>query len=126
MKTIIRLGLCSLALVLASCSGATKSGNPYSMKADRELEAYLPGDLKTVHSTAEKLLKETFNYRILSSGADRREGSIEARTTKGDTVRVETYRSTERVTRTEVFVGPMGDEAAMRDVLEEISAALKR
>lgn len=126
MTKILRSGLCLLALTLTCCSGSTKTGNPYSMKADRELEAYLPGDLKTVHATAEKVLRETFNYRIVSSGADRREGIIEARTTKGDAVRVETYRSTERVTRTEVYVGPLGDEDAMRDVLEEISAALKR
>ncbi|MBL8746240.1 MAG: DUF3568 family protein [Phycisphaerae bacterium] len=125
MKTTFNVGVCVLSIMMAACSGSTKTGNPYTLKADRELEAYLPGDLRKVHTAAEKVLKEKFRYKITRSGADRREGIIEGKTTKGDTVRVETYRSTEKVTRTEVFVGPMGDEEAMRDILEEITQALR-
>lgn len=125
MKQMIVLGVCSLAVLMASCSGSTKTGNPYTMKADRELEAYLPGDLKKVHTTAEKVLKEKFRYKVSRSGTDTREGIIVGKTTKGEVVRVETYRSTDTVTRTEVYVGPMGDEDAMRDILEEITQALK-
>lgn len=110
---------------LVACSGSTRTGNPYTLKADREIEAYLPGDLRKVHTTAERVLKEKFRYKITRAGTDTREGILEGTTTRGETVRVETYRSTEKVTRTEVFVGPMGNEEAMRDILEEITQALR-
>lgn len=119
------MGVVSMSL-LAACSGSTRTGTPYTLKADREIEAYLPGDLATVHAAAEKTLKERMKYRITRSGKDSREGILEATTAKGDTVRVETYRSTEKVTRTEVFVGPLGDEEAMREVLDEIGRTLKK
>jgi predicted TIM-barrel enzyme len=125
MKTHACVAYCSLALALAACAGSTYKGTPYLLKADREIEAYLPGDVKKVHTAAERVLKEKFRYAITRAGVDAREGIIEAKTSTGETVRVETYRSTPTATRTEIFVGPLGNVEAMQDLLEEISAGLK-
>jgi len=124
IHTVAVFSMVASVAVLAACSGATRSGTSYTLKADRELEAYLPGNIDRVHTTAEKVLKEKLQYRIVRSVKDAREGIIEALTAKGDTVRVETYRSTDTVTRTEVFVGPFGNQDAMREVLDAISKAL--
>lgn len=125
-NSAVAIGLCSLAILLGACSGSTKTGNPYTLKPDRELEAYLPGDVRKVHSAADKVIKERFRYNVVYSATDAREGIIEGKTTTGETFRVETYRSTDSVTRTEVFVGPMGNEEVMRQILEEITLALKK
>lgn len=125
MKTIAGVGLCSLALLLGACSGSTRTGNPYTLKADRELEAYLPGDVRRVHAAALKVVKDEFRYQVVHSATDAREGIIEGKTTTGVSFRIETYRSTDKATRTEVFVGPMGNEETMRDILEEIAEELK-
>lgn len=126
MKTLIRTACVLLAASLVACSGSTFKGTPYLLKADRELEAYLPGDVKKVHTTAETVLKNKFRYDITRSGLGAREGIIEATTPTGDAVRIETYRSTPKATRTEIYVGPLGNEEAMQDVLEELTEALKQ
>lgn len=127
MKNITAIfGLCSLALLLGACSGSTRTGNPYTLKPDRELEAYLPGDARRVHAAALKVVKEEFRYQVVNSATDSREGIIEGKTTTGTSFRIETYRSTDKATRTEVFVGPMGNEELMRDILEEIAEELKK
>lgn len=124
-RSIVAGSLGLLAAFMISCSGATRSGTAYTLKPDREIEAYLPGDLAKVHDTAVKVLRDNLNYTISKDVKDAREGLVEALTAKGDTVRVETYISTQKVTRTEVFVGPLGNEDAMRDVLEAISKELE-
>jgi hypothetical protein len=72
------------------------------------------------------VVKEEFRYQVIHSAVGAREGIIEGKTTTGVSFRVETYRSTDKATRTEVFVGPMGNEELMRDILEEIAEELKR
>ncbi|MDX2115408.1 MAG: DUF3568 family protein [Planctomycetota bacterium] len=124
-KATLALSLCSAAL-LSACSGATRSGTSYTLKPDREIEAFLPGDLDKVHKAAEDTVRDDLSYRITRTGKDAREGFVEALTAKGDIVRVETYRSGDKVTRTEIFVGPLGDEEAMRDVLDALTRTLER
>ena len=132
MNTNLRvasLALCTLAAFAAflpACSGTTRTGVAYTLKADREVEAFLPGDLKAVHAAGEAVIAKQFRYRVTRAAADAREGIIEALTAKGDIVRVETYYVSERVTRTEVFVGPLGDEPIMKDILNAMEKSLRK
>lgn len=114
------------ALLLTACTGATRSGSVYTMKADREIETYLPGSVGEVHDAALYVVRERLRYRVLREAVDAREGVIEARTARDAAVRVETYRESAAVTRIEVFVGPFGDEPAMKEILSEIEAEQQR
>lgn len=110
--------------VLASiggCSGTTSQGVAYTLKPDRELEGFIAASLSDAHEAAKTVVINQFKYRITKHAVDAREGTVEALSAKGDTVRVETYYASPRVTRVEVFVGPLGDEPIMEDILNAIS-----
>lgn len=125
--TLAALSMAAASFVaLPGCSGSTRTGAPYTLKADREIEAYLPGDVRTVHEEALWVVREHFGFRLVREAVDLREGYIEARTAQDNVVRIETYRSGDRITRIEVFVGPLGDEPAMKDILGEIDLRVNR
>jgi hypothetical protein len=106
---------------LGGCSGTTSQGVAYTLKPDRELEGFVAANLVDAHEAAKTVVINQFKYRIIKHAVDAREGTVEALSAKGDTVRVETYYASPRVTRVEVFVGPMGDEPIMKDILNAIS-----
>lgn len=123
-RTTIAGALVSIGIVaagLAGCAGTTRTGVAYTLKPDRELETFIAADLGTAHDAAVRTLRNKFRYRVTKQAADGREGIIEAFTAKGDTVRVETYYASPRVTKVEVFVGPLGDEPIMKDILDAIA-----
>ncbi len=130
MNALGRALTCGLALAaalaLASCSGSTRTGAPYTLKPDREIEAYLPGDVRSVHEEAVYVVREHFGYRLVREAVDLREGYIEARTAQDNVVRVETYTAGERISRVEIFVGPLGDEPAMKDLLAELDLRVNK
>lgn len=105
---------------LTGCSGTTDRGVRYTLTPSRELEAFIAGDVATVHEAARRVLGEQYRYRVTKHIADAREGTVEALTARGDEVRVETTYSSPRVTRVNVFVGPLGDEPIMRELLGAI------
>lgn len=106
---------------LGGCSGTTSQGVAYTLKPDRELEGFVAASLSDAHEAAKTVVINQFKYRITKHAVDAREGTVEALSAKGDTVRVETYYASPRVTRVEVFVGPLGDEPIMEDILNAIS-----
>lgn len=118
--TFAALLAASCAAALPGCGGSTRTGAPYTMKADREIEAYLPGNVRHVHDEALWVVRDHFGFKLIREAVDLREGYIEARTAQDNVVRIETYKSGETITRIEVFVGPLGDEPAMKDILAEI------
>ncbi len=130
MPTIARpLSLACAAAALAllpACEGTTRTGESYTLQADRSIEAYLASDLKKAHEQAVLVVREDFGYTVEKEAVDAREGVIRGKTARGNQVRVDTFRDGDRVTRVEIFVGPVGDEPAMREILSALQARLKR
>ena len=112
-----------LAVVLVGCSqGTTGQGTLYSVSASRQVEAYLPQDLETVHKAAAAAVK-TLGYTIDNEAIDVREGIIEGHTARDRTMRIETFKQGDEITRIKIYVG--GDELAAREVLHKIETAVK-
>ena len=112
------------AIALAGCKGATKTGTPYTVLPSRAIQAYLTGNLVTVHQTAVKVLRDDYLFTITRESHDALEGIIEAKTARNDTVRVETFKHSDTSTKTRVFVGMIGDEKLAADILSKIEESL--
>ena len=122
-QTTIAMLLLALMPAVSGCGeGTTKQGTLYSMNARRALESYLAADLDTVHKAAVKSVNDA-GYTLDEDAIDVREGVIKARTARDRSVRVETYKEGEKVTKIEVYVG--GDEAAARELLDSIEGQVK-
>ncbi len=112
-----------LAVVLVGCSqGTTAQGTLYSVSASRRVEAYLPQDLETVHKAAAAAVKD-LGYTTDNEAIDVREGIIEGHTARDRTMRIETFKEGDEITRIKIYVG--GDELASREVLHKIESAVK-
>lgn len=122
-RTILILLALPLA-ILAACQGETRSGGLYTLKPDREIEAYVAGSVQTVHAAALRVVRDRMLYRVVKEASDAREGYIEARTAREEVVRVETFRDNDRVSRVQIYVGPLGDEPAMKAILDELRHSL--
>jgi hypothetical protein len=120
---VIALSVVALA-GLGGCEGQTRQGTLYSIQPDRELEAYLPGDLATVHAAALAVIETDFGYAVEESAVDTTEGVVKARTALDHLIRVELYKYGERVTRIEVYAGPKGAESIANDILSAIETRL--
>ncbi len=107
------------------CSNTTRTGKPYTLTVDRRLEALVSADLRTAHDTALSVVREDYGYVVSRHVSDAREGVIEAVTARGHQVKVETFRDGQYITRLRLFVGPLGDEPAMREMLNQIEARLR-
>lgn len=116
----LALSLVAASALLTGCSGTTDRGVRYTLTPSRELEAFIAGDVATVHEAARRVVVEQYRYRITQHNVDAREGIVTALTAHGENVRVETTYSSPRVTRVNVFVGPLGDESVMRELLSAI------
>ena len=118
--TAIAMLLFALMPAISGCAeGTTKQGTVYSMNAGRSLQAYLAADLDAVHKAAVKSVNEA-GYTLNEDAIDVREGVVKARTGRDRSVRVETYKEGEKVTKIEVYVG--GDEAAASELLDSIES----
>ncbi len=131
MKTfhagIVLAVIVSSAVSLAGvwgCEGQTRQGTLYNVQANRSLETYLPGDLKTVYEAALQAVQDDFGYTLKDSAVDATEGIIKARTAMDNQVWVKLFKHSERVTRIELFVGPRGAESVSRELLSAIEARL--
>ena len=129
MKRCQTICLCGLMMLTAAvgfsgCKGATKSGTPYSVLANGSIQAYLNGDLATVHQAAVKVLRDDFLYTVTRDSHDALEGIIEAKTARDATVRVETFKHSDDSTKTRVFAGMVGETALANDILSKIEASL--
>ncbi len=122
-ERLIAAGLL-IALGVAGCTGTTKTGRAYTFTVDRNVEAMIVSPHENVHATSERVLKEDLGYTIVRSDRDALEGIVEARTARGDSVVVETFKEGETTTRIQVFVGPMGDKSRGVTILERIEQAL--
>jgi hypothetical protein len=116
--------LISCIAALDGCKGATKSGTPYTMLASRAIQAYLPGDLITVHTRAVAVVRDDFLFTITRDSHDALEGVIEALTARKDSVRIETFKHSDESTKIRVFVGPLGDEHVENEILSKIESTL--
>lgn len=126
MRGSLLLMLCVIGLVVgAGCSGKTTAGRSYTFTVDRKVQVYMASPLEKTHSTAERVLYEDLGYRIASSRVDALEGLIEAKTARDDTVRVETFKDGENMTRVRVFTGPMGDRSRSVTIVERIERGLR-
>lgn len=114
------------ALLVAGCEGSTKRGTVYNIKPDRRIEAFLPGDTKTVHGAAVAVVRDDFAYAVRRDAIDATGGVVEASTARGEAVRVDTYVAGGSVTRIEIKVGVLGDVEAAREILTAIEARLKQ
>ncbi len=109
----------------AACTSTTRTGKSYTLTVDRRLEALVAADLRRSHETALSVVREDYGYVVGRHVADAREGIIEAVTARGNAVKVETFRDGDYITRVRIFVGPLGDEAAMREMLNQIESRLR-
>ncbi|MHC4947328.1 MAG: DUF3568 family protein [Planctomycetota bacterium] len=123
-RSIIGLAAAAL-LVPLGCQSSTSSGTEYVITAKRELRTTVGADIGTVHDTAVDVVENELLYTIDNQARDAREGIINARTARGHAVRIETFRHGEQLTQIEVYVGPLGDETAERDVYEAIESRLR-
>jgi hypothetical protein len=118
--TAIAMLLFALMPAISGCAeGTTKQGTLYSMNASRALEAYLAAELDAVHKAAVKSVNDA-GYTVDEDAIDVREGVVKGRTARDRTVRVETYKEGDKVTKIEVYVG--GDEAAASELLDSIES----
>ena len=122
--TLIGIMLLATIAVISGCKGATKSGTPYTVLANGSIQAYLNGDLATVHQTAVKVLRDDFLYTVTRDSHDALEGIIEAKTARNVTVRVETFKHSDESTKTRVFAGMVGETALANDILSNIEESL--
>ena len=121
--TAIAMLLFALMPAVSGCAeGTTKQGTLYSMNVSRALEAYLAADLDAVHKAAVESVSDA-GYTLDDDAVDVREGVVKARTARDRSVRIETYKEGEAVTRIEVYVG--GDEAAARELLDNVEDKVK-
>lgn len=111
-------------VVAAGCTGTTNTGRSYTFTMDRNVEAMILGGHESVHAASERVLKEDLGYTIVRSDSDALEGIVEARTARGDSVVVETFKEGETSTRLQVFVGPLGDKSRAVTILERIEQGL--
>jgi len=128
IRTLAGLSLAALTLVsagaLTACSGTAKSGTRYTITADRNLRANVNADLNTAHQAAIRALRDDLGFTIESESVDALEGVVKGKTARNDRVEVETFKEGERLTRVDIFVGPMGDEPKMAEVLAAIEKRL--
>jgi len=118
--TAIAMLLFALMPAVSGCAeGTTKQGTLYSMNAGRSLQAYLAADLDAVHKAAVKSVNDA-GYTLDEDAIDVREGVVKARTARDRSVRVETFKGGEKVTKIEVYVG--GDEIAAAELLDSIES----
>ena len=108
------------------CSSTTSTGTKYTMGINREIQAVLRGNLETVHNTAKDVLENYFGFNIIDARRDALEGIVEARNAKNNTVRVETYKQSDGITKIEVFVGPLGKEGPASQILSQIETSLPK
>lgn len=120
----LSLTLIALA-VIAGCTTSSQGGRLYTVGIDREIEAYLPSDLDTVHDAALTVVSDSLGYEIEREALDRTQGVIEARTAKKNVVRVNTYPRGSSHTRITIFVGPLGDESAAAAILDAIDRRVR-
>ncbi len=113
-------------VALAGCQGMTSGGTVYTMTVTREVQAYLPTDSFTAHYAAMEVLERDYLYSVTSDAVDARQGRIEARTATNTSVRVETARAGEGLTRIDIFVAPLGNETAAADILGSIERRIRR
>ncbi len=122
----ICLSVSTLApLSLIGCSGSTTSGTAYSLTITRHVEAFIAEDHETIYDTALDTLSETFMYEIEKNELDGRNGVIKARTAKGNLVTFTATRDSDAMSKVSIFVGPVGDEEAARDILGRVEKALR-
>lgn len=119
------LPLALAALALPACSGETRAGTGYTVTVTRDVETYLGFPLETVYATALDVMRNEFKYEITREVLDGREGVIRAKTARGYVVSVTTLYETDKVTKIRVFVGPLGDEAAAKDILSRVESRLR-
>ncbi|MHC5004795.1 MAG: DUF3568 family protein [Planctomycetota bacterium] len=118
------LAAAAVAVTLAGCKGATQAGTPYTQLFTRELESYLEGRVDVVHTTARRVLEQELAYTIYEDSLDAMEGVLRAETARGRTVKVETFRHGENLTRIQVWASPAGDKELAGEVLSRIESAL--
>lgn len=128
IRTLAGLSLAALTLVaagsLTACSGTAKTGTRYTITADRNLRANVNADLNTAHQAAIQALRDDLGFTIESETVDALEGVVKGKTARNDRVEVETFKEGDRLTRVDIFVGPMGDEPKMSEVLSAIEKRL--
>ncbi len=106
---------------LSACSHTASSGTKYTITPDRNLSFQLPVDLKTAHSAGIGALSD-LGFTMESEKSDMTEGVVKGKTARGDAVVVETFKEGERLTKVDVFVGPMGDQPKMEELMRKIEA----
>lgn len=130
MKTIrlsvlvLAAGMAGLA-VLPGCSGTARSGTEYTMTPDRNLRFRVAVDLPTAHEAAVDAVKSDLGFTIDEEKADAVEGVVKGKTARGERVEVETFKEGDHLTRVDVFVGPLGDEPVMRELMNAIEKRTK-
>lgn len=125
-RTLLLMIPALLALALpGGCSSVTRTGKPYTLTVDRRLEALVSADLRSAHDISLSVVREDYGYVVSRHVSDAREGVIEAVTARGRPVKVETFRDSPYITRVRIFIGPLGDEPAMREMLNQIEARIK-
>lgn len=116
--------LAGAGLALPACTHTANTGTKYTITPDRNLRAYLSTDLQTAHQTALRAFKDDMGFTLESETLDALEGHIKGKMARGERVEIETFKEGEKLTRIDIFVGPMGDEPKMEQVLAAIEKRL--
>lgn len=109
---------------MSACSHTSTSGTSYTITPDRNLSFHVPVDLKTAHNAGIGALGD-LGFTMESEKADMTEGVVKGKTARGDAVVVETFKEGDKLTKVDVFVGPMGDEPKMEELMRKIEARTK-
>lgn len=109
---------------LGGCARTAESGTSYTITADRNLSFHVPVDLKTAHAAGIGAFSD-LEFTMESEKSDATEGVVKGKTARGDSVVVETFKEGEQMTKVHVFVGPLGDEPRMEELMRKIEARVK-
>jgi len=109
---------------LTACSHTASSGTKYTITPDRNLSFQVPVDLQTAHNAGIGALGD-LGFTMESEKSDAMEGEVKGKTARGDAVVVETFKEGEKLTKVHVFVGPLGDEPKMEELMRKIEARTK-
>jgi len=106
-------------LSLTGCSGTGKSGTDYTMTVDRNLQFRVPTGVRNAHQAAVSAFGD-LGFTVDTQSVDAMKGIVKGKNAVGDAVVAETFKEGDNLTRVDVFVGPLGDEPLMKELMNAI------
>lgn len=110
---------------LTGCGGTGRSGTEYTITPDRNLSFRVSTDLKTAHQAAIDAMRSDLGFTVDEERSDALQGVVKGKTARNERVEVESFKEGDNLTRLDLFVGPLGDESIMRELMNAIERRVK-